>query len=321
MSSGTCWHCEGDHDTGACPTRKQWTKGEHQPGSPGAVDLDELERLLATHRTSTDADAVTDAVVRLTRALPRMLAEVRTLRARVESYAMDLAALEGTNAANERALRIQLERLQEERSRAESAEARVKELEARSARRFPIMGGPSIPWEMIAPCERQAQSNHQQSLERLAERGGLDPTEALAVLESRRWHWMDPAFALASLAEAVRRWEDRPLQARITDLESQLAAAREGKARLDAERTRLVFEGFTYADVFKLREESELEAKVREVLRGGFEVLKFERMLVNEQPAWFCDTRIIWPHHSFVSAPTLPALLRAILEVEAKGAR
>lgn len=53
-----------------------------QPGSPG-VDLDELDRLLATHRTSTDADAVTDAVVRLTRALPRMLAELRTLRARV----------------------------------------------------------------------------------------------------------------------------------------------------------------------------------------------------------------------------------------------
>lgn len=102
---------------------------EHQPGSPGAVDLDELDRLLATHRTSTDADAVTDAVVRLTRALPRILAEVLTLRARVESYAMDLAALEGTNAANERALRIQLERLQEERSRAESAEARVAALE------------------------------------------------------------------------------------------------------------------------------------------------------------------------------------------------
>lgn len=115
-----------------------------------------------------------------------------------------------------------MERLLAQARRAIELEARVAELE-KPKRRFPIMGGPSIPWEMIAPYESQAQSNHQQSLERLAERGGLDPSEALAVLESRRWHMMDPKFALASLAEAVRRWEARPLLARISELETQLA--------------------------------------------------------------------------------------------------
>lgn len=52
-------------------------------------------------------------------------------------------------------------------------------------RRFPIMGGPSIPWSLIAPHERQAQANHDQSLETLAARGGLSPIEAVAVLHDR----------------------------------------------------------------------------------------------------------------------------------------
>jgi hypothetical protein len=63
-------------------------------------------------------------------------------------------------------------------------------------RKFPIMVGyegtkgpcPSwIPWEAIAPYEGHAQENHQQSLERLAERGGLSPVEAFFVMTGRRW--------------------------------------------------------------------------------------------------------------------------------------
>jgi hypothetical protein len=63
-------------------------------------------------------------------------------------------------------------------------------------RQFPIMVGyegtkgpcPSwIPWEAIAPYEGHAQENHQQSLERLAERGGLSPVEAFFVMTGRRW--------------------------------------------------------------------------------------------------------------------------------------
>lgn len=55
---------------------------------------------------------------------------------------------------------------------------------------MPIMSGKllkAIPWAMIAPHEPQAISNHSQSLERLAQRGGLAPCEALDIMEGRRW--------------------------------------------------------------------------------------------------------------------------------------
>lgn len=40
----------------------------------------------------------------------------------------------------------------------------------------------SIPWTMISPHEDQAIKNHGQTLERLAERGGLSAYEAVCVL-------------------------------------------------------------------------------------------------------------------------------------------
>lgn len=55
---------------------------------------------------------------------------------------------------------------------------------------MPIMSSPfmsEIPFAMIAPHEKQAQRNHWQSLDRLAERGGLSACEALAILEDRPW--------------------------------------------------------------------------------------------------------------------------------------
>ena len=55
-------------------------------------------------------------------------------------------------------------------------------------RRFPLLDGPSIPWSALAPFEGQAQRNHSQSLERLAERGGLSVQEAIHVLECERWY-------------------------------------------------------------------------------------------------------------------------------------
>lgn len=44
-----------------------------------------------------------------------------------------------------------------------------------------------IPYAVIKSHEEQALVNHGQSLQRLAERGGLSYNEALAVLEDRRW--------------------------------------------------------------------------------------------------------------------------------------
>lgn len=63
-------------------------------------------------------------------------------------------------------------------------------------KQFPIMIGyrgtkgpcpSSIPWDAIAPYDGMAKVNHDQTLERLAERGGLDPVEAFFVMTGRKW--------------------------------------------------------------------------------------------------------------------------------------
>lgn len=74
---------------------------------------------------------------------------------------------------------------------------------------FPIMrhhrgrGLRSIPMSVIAPDERQALANHDQTLDVLAQRGGLDSSEAVAVLEGRRWRKMSALEADARLLELV----------------------------------------------------------------------------------------------------------------------
>lgn len=69
----------------------------------------------------------------------------------------------------------------------EQVEALRRERDALIQRRFPIMDGPSIPWSVIAPHEAQAQRNHDQTLELLAQRGGLGAIEAVAVLEDQAY--------------------------------------------------------------------------------------------------------------------------------------
>lgn len=107
---------------------------------------------------------------------------------------------------------------------------------------FPILSdssgkrGPcpsSIPWEAIAPYEGQAKINHDQSLQRLAERGGLSAGEALMVMTGRRWSFKEDGEALeregaAFLDKLVRESQvvklSRQLQAEIT-LADRLARA------------------------------------------------------------------------------------------------
>lgn len=74
----------------------------------------------------------------------------------------------------------------------------------REERRFPIQGGPSIPWSLIEPHEAQAKRNHDQTLQRLAERGGLSPCEAVAVLEDRPWERMEAREALTRLKVLIQ---------------------------------------------------------------------------------------------------------------------
>lgn len=47
-----------------------------------------------------------------------------------------------------------------------------------------------IPYNIIAPHEAQAMRNHSQTLQRLAERGGLGWMEILAVLNDKTWKEM-----------------------------------------------------------------------------------------------------------------------------------
>lgn len=68
----------------------------------------------------------------------------------------------------------------------------------------------SVPWEAVAPHEAQALRNHGQSLERLAERGGLSPLELLAVIGDcplRDVRHLTDAFAVAFVQRVDREPE------------------------------------------------------------------------------------------------------------------
>jgi len=55
---------------------------------------------------------------------------------------------------------------------------------------MPIMGATllsEMPFAMLVPHQAQALSNHDQTLERLAQRGGLGVSEAIDILEGNRW--------------------------------------------------------------------------------------------------------------------------------------
>lgn len=62
----------------------------------------------------------------------------------------------------------------------------------------------SIDWEFLEPHRRQATKNHYQTLERLAERGGLSADELVAVLEDRPWRDMPLRDAINRLKQLTR---------------------------------------------------------------------------------------------------------------------
>jgi hypothetical protein len=67
----------------------------------------------------------------------------------------------------------------------------------------------SIPWDLIAPHERRADLNHGQTLQELARRGGLSVTEAVAVIQDRRWHRMEVRQAVEELNGLVERYHGK----------------------------------------------------------------------------------------------------------------
>lgn len=137
-------------------------------------------------------------------------------------------------------------------------------------RMFPIMCGEDIPWVVIAPCEDQAQRNHSQSLKRLAERGGLDPQEALWVLTGQKW-----ASTKLTLEEADTKLreiaKERYYLPAIERLEAELVELREthtdkalawdkcqelrselAEARAEIERYRIALERISKANVLDM---------------------------------------------------------------------
>jgi hypothetical protein len=89
-----------------------------------------------------------------------------------------------------------------------------------SGRRFPVLLGDqrsiwrgvpdSIPWEAISEHEPQARANHGQSLDVLAQRGGLSPYELLAVLLNHpfwRCNLPEPMTVIKKLKEKIAGFE------------------------------------------------------------------------------------------------------------------
>ena len=59
-------------------------------------------------------------------------------------------------------------------------------------RRFPILHEhDTVPWNLVAPHSKMAYANHGQTLEKLADRGGLTWPELLAVMTGRKYHELD----------------------------------------------------------------------------------------------------------------------------------
>lgn len=84
-------------------------------------------------------------------------------------------------------------------------------------RMFPILGANAfVPWDFVQPHERWALNNHDQTVRRLADRGGLSWCELCAVIEHRRWQAMDvnsahPTKAVARVLGHLIAWYDARL--------------------------------------------------------------------------------------------------------------
>lgn len=75
----------------------------------------------------------------------------------------------------------------------------------------------SVPWVMVAPHAKQAEYNHSQTLEGLAQRGGLSPDELIAVLEDRKWYRMPMLEANDKLKSYIELYEQEENK-RLKDL-------------------------------------------------------------------------------------------------------
>lgn len=120
------------------------------------------------------------------------------------------------------------------RDRLAAAEAERDALRDK-ARMFPVLDEArySVPWNLVVPYEAQAQRNHEQSLEKLASRGGLSSVELIAVIEGRGLYWV---MDNAKMPEAQARARVRELLQ--LDAHVQLAAERAARVQAEAALSR-----------------------------------------------------------------------------------
>lgn len=246
----------------------------HQPGSPGAVDLDALEdlRMLALCAFGAEVDEANGQFIKaLAASYPSIVTELRTLRARVgelESWNQNQA---GQITTLERTLTREEGRAIDAQERAESAEARVKELEG--------------------ALDTRAQTGRRDCPDCID--GSACAPGGCGAVDCESCGQPCPTCGGTTWVQTDGKRDD----ARITDLESQLAAA---------------------------REEQGLDAKVREVLGERFRSLDVRGVICFGIVGWSA----VWPQKTSGESAragwntpleTLPALLRAILEVEARS--
>lgn len=77
---------------------------------------------------------------------------------------------------------------------------------------YPVLGSEPkeyIPFGVLILHEEQALRNHGQTLERLAERGGLGWTEILAILEDRRYTDIEVGLAKSKVLQHIAAWEKK----------------------------------------------------------------------------------------------------------------
>jgi hypothetical protein len=95
-------------------------------------------------------------------------------------------------------------------------------------RRFPVLANWSemaelkrlgcprdVPWEFVAEHREQCLHNHDQTPERLAERGGLGPAEMFCVVTDQHWRELRPlddAALCPELLILLADWEKRRAQ-------------------------------------------------------------------------------------------------------------
>lgn len=96
-------------------------------------------------------------------------------------------------------------------------------------RNYPILGskGASIDWQLVVDHGGQAYKNHRQSVERLAERGGLSWVELYAVLNNQQWQKIDENEAIIACRSIEAKYLSAVTEPASTDTLARLQRERD----------------------------------------------------------------------------------------------